>query len=333
MVTIHDIAKKAKVSSATVSRVLNDGPVSPSTKKRILRIIEKEKYVPDNQARYLKKLKTTKIGLIVPDISNPGTGIGAKVIHDILKTHGYHLIFGNTYGEVSEEKDILEMMERERVIGIILSTYEGEDDTSLYPFFEKLIKNGVSIVFMGKKRDNLPVDVISVNNFSGTFKIVEYLIKTGRKKIGFIAGKRNLRATEERLKGYIEALKNKGISPSSELIICDGEYTIESGGKFAKFLLKKRVDAIVCGNDLIAIGAIKTAEEMGIKVPEEVGITGFDDVFLASLIKPKLTTVHQPIEKIAITGCEFLLKRIEGELKEEPKEILIEPELIVRESA
>lgn len=332
MVTIYDIARKAKVSSATVSRVLNGGCVKPATRDRIIKIIEKEGYIPDSSAIYLKKLKTRKIGLIVPDISNPGYPETVKVIHDFMKGKGYHLILGNTYGNVEEEEDILEMMQRERVAGIIVATCEGEDDTPLYPVFERLIKNKISIVFMGKKKDSLPVDVITVDNFSGAFKMTDYLLRTGRKKIGFIAGNRSLRATEERLKGYIEALRKRNIEVREEIIMCEGEYTIEYGKKWAEKLLKEGVDAIFCGNDLMAIGAIKKIEEIGKIVPEDISVAGFDDMFLTTLVKPKLTTVHQPLEKIALIGCERLLGRIEGELGEY-EEILIEPEIIIRESA
>jgi len=332
MVTIYDIAKKAKVSSATVSRVLNGGSVSPSTKERIMRIIEKEGYIPDSSAIYLKKAKTNKIGLIVPDITNPEYPEIVKVIHDIMRSKGYHLIFGNTYKNIEEEKNILEMFQRERVAGIIVATCEGEDDRILYPLFQRLIENGIPIVFMGKKKDGLPVDVISVNNFKGAFKMTDYLLKTGRKRIGFIAGRRDLRATEERLKGYIEALKNKGKQVDREIIICDGEYTVEYGKKWARKIIGKKVDAIFCGNDLMAIGAIKEIEADGLKVPDDIAVSGFDNISISSLITPKLTTVHQPLLKIASIGCERLFGLIEKKIKERD-EILIEPELIIRESA
>lgn len=332
MVTIYDIAKKANVSSATVSRVLNGGSVKPSTKERILRIIEKEGYAPDSSAVYLKKLKTKKIGLIVPDISNPGYPQTVKIIHDIMKFKGYHLILGNTYGNIEEEKNLLDMMQRERVAGIIVATCEGEDDTPLYPVFRRLIKHGIPIVFMGKKKDGLPVDVITVNNFTGAFKMTEYLLRTGKKKIGFIAGKKSLRATEERLAGYIKAHKKIGITPKPEVVICEGEYTIEFGKKWAGKIIREKVDAIFCGNDLMAIGAIEKIEESGRKVPEDIAVAGFDDIFLATIVKPSLTTVHQPLEKIALIGCERLIGWIEGKIKED-EEVLIEPEIITRESA
>lgn len=334
MVTIYDIAKKAKVSTATVSRVLNNGPVKPKTRELILKTIEKLGYTPDSRAVSLKKEKTKKIGVVIPDILNPVYPIGVKTIHNILKSNGYHLILGNTYGEISEERDILQMMERERVAGIILSTCEGEDDSELNPLFRRLLESKTFLVFVGKRRDNLPVDVISVDNFSGALKATDYLLRTGKRRIGFIAGKRGLKATDERLSGYLEALKKKNISIFEDLIICDGEYTMEYGEKWGKILIKdKNVDAIFCANDLLAIGVIKVAKELNIKIPEEVAIVGFDDIFLSSIITPKLTTINQPLEKINAAACQVLLKRISGTLIEEPKDILIEPELIVRESA
>lgn len=331
MVTIYDIAKKANVSPATVSRVLNNGPVKAETKEKILRIIEKENFIPDNRAVYLKKLNTKKIGLIIPDILNPVYTISVKVMHDYLKEKNYHLIFGNSYGDVNEERDILEMFERERVAGVIIATCEGEDDSCLIPVFERMIKNGIKIVFVGKKNYNLNVDVISVNNVSGTYKITNYLIKTGKRKIGFISGDKRLRATEERLEGYLKALNEKGIEINKDLIICEGEYKMEYGKKWAKKLIGK-VDSIVCGNDLMAIGAIKAIEENGLKVPDDISVCGFDDILVSSLVKPQLTTVHQPIERISEIACERVLGWIEGKIEKE-EEILIEPEIILRESA
>jgi len=331
MVTIYDIAKKAGVSVATVSRVLNNGPVKISTKEKILKIIEKENYVPDNRAVYLKKLKTKKIGLIIPDIINPIYSHSVKVIHDYLKNKGYHLILGNSYGEVEEEKDLLEMFERERVSGVIIGTCEGEDDSSLISIFKRMLKNGIKIVFTGKKSYGLNVDIISVNNVSGTYKITNYLIKIGKRKIGFISGDKKLIATQQRLEGYKKAIEEKNIKFDEDIIICEGEYKIEYGKKWAKELIGK-VDSIICGNDLMAIGAIKAIEESGLKVPDDIAICGFDDIFISSLIKPSLTTVHQPIEKISKIACERLIGWIEGEIRE-PEEILIEPEIILRESA
>ncbi len=330
--TIYDIAKRAGVSSATVSRVLNNGPVKPSTKELVMRVIKKENYIPDSRGIYLKKLQTKRIGLIVPDITNPGYPLTVKIVHDFLKEKGYHLILGNTYGEISEEKDILEMMLRERVAGIIVGTCEGEDDTALYPLFRNIINNGIKIIFMGKKRDGLPVDILTVDNTKGTYRITNYLLKTGRKKIGFITGSKNLRATEERLAGYRKAIIEKRISFHIDNVICEGTYTIENGERWGESILSKGVDAIVCGNDLIAIGVIKAAEKLNIKIPKDVAITGFDDIPLASLIKPSLTTVRQPRE-IAEKGCEILIERIEGKRQGAPEEILFEPEIIIRESA
>jgi len=330
--TIYDIAKKAGVSSATVSRVMNNGSVKPATKERVLRIIKKTNYVPDSRGIYLKTLKTKKVGVVVPDITNPGYPVMVKTVHDSLKERGYHLILGNTYGKISEEKDILEMMQRERVAGIMVGTCEGEDDSALYPLFKSLVDSGIKIVFMGKRRDGLPVDVFTVDNIKGTYKITRYLINTGRKKIGFIAGSRDLRATEERLEGYRKALTERDFPVMAGNIICEGSFTMEYGEKWGKVLFQKGVDAIVCGNDLLAIGVLNAAEKMNVRVPADVAVTGFDDIFLASLVKPAITTVRQPVEE-AKKPCEILIERIEGKRTGEPEEILFEPEIVIRESA
>ncbi|MCM8777780.1 MAG: LacI family transcriptional regulator [Candidatus Omnitrophica bacterium] len=331
MKTIYDIAKKVGVSPATVSRVLNNGPVKSSTKEKVLKIIEKENFIPDNRAVFLKKTTNQKIGCIIPDVINPIYSYAVKVIHDYLWERAYHLILGNSYGKIEEEKNILQMFERERVSGVLIGTCEGEDDSTLVPVFKRMIGYGIKIVLVGKKNYGLKVDTISVNNISGTYKMTKYLIKAGRKKVGFIAGDKNLRATKERLAGYIKALKEKGIPVDREVVICEGDYKMDYGKKWAKEL-KGKVDAIVCGNDLMAIGAMKTIEESGLRIPDDIAVCGFDDIYLASLVKPSLTTVHQPIEKICKIACERLMGWIEGRIKK-AEEIIVEPEIIVRESA
>jgi len=334
MVSIHDIAKEVGVSATTVSRVVNNKSASTKTRARVLKAIKRSGYVPNARAVSLKNGSNKSIGIIIPDISNPVYPIAVKVIHDIAKERGYYLILGNTYGRVDEERELLQMMARERVAGLILSICEGEDDTACNADLKEMQKSGVAVILTGREKGDLGVDEITVDNEKGACRATQYLMKTGRKRIAFLAGRRGLLATEGRLAGYRQALSEKGLKCDG-LVSATEEWTRESGRKqMEKFLQDgQRLDAVFCGNDLLAIGAMEAVKKSGRTVPDDIAIVGFDDIELASLVTPQLTTVRQPLDKVASLACSLILDRIEGKEQGGPKEILIEPELIVRESA
>lgn len=334
MVSIHDIAREVGVSATTVSRVLNNKSASAKTRARVLKAVEKSGYVPDARAVSLKRGSNKIIGIIIPDISNPVYPIGVKVIHDIARERGYHLILGNTYGRVDEELELLRMMMRERVAGLIVATCEGEDDTACNAYLDEIRRSGGSVVLMGREKGNLGVDEISVDNTKGVYRGTQYLLKTGRKKIGFLVGRSGPLAREGRLAGYRRALSEAG-AKQKEIVIMSEEWTRESGRREMENYLENggNPDGLFCGNDLLAIGAMEAVRKSGRSVPGDVALVGFDDIEQASLVTPQLTTVRQPHQKVASLACSLLLDRIEGRERGGPKEILVEPELIVRESA
>ncbi|NCO34745.1 MAG: LacI family transcriptional regulator [Armatimonadetes bacterium] len=336
MVSIYDIAKETGVTATTVSRVLNHKCASTQTRVKVLQAVEKLGYIPNARASSLKSKTINSIAVIVPDIANPIYPVAVKAIHDVAKERGYYLILGNTYGRADEERVTLEMMARERVAGLIMGTSEAEaeDDDSCFTFLKDMINTGVHLVFSGRETRGLPIDVITVDNVKGTHKATSYLLRIGRKRVAFLAGASGLYATENRFLGYKQALSEKGLQLDGELLSFD-EWSRASGQKQMQELLNKAKppDAVVCGNDLLAIGAMEAIENAGLAVPDDVAIAGFDNIELASLVRPRLTTVHQPQERIGGLACNLLLDRIEGKETGEPKEILIEPELVIRESA
>lgn len=333
MISIRDIARESGVSIATVSRVLNNKSASAKTKRKVINVVQKLGYIPNARAADLKNKKTKSIGIIIPNITNPVYPVGVQTIYDTARQRGYHLILGNNYNRVDEELKNLQMMARERVAGLILGTCE-VDDSECDPYINNMLELGICVVFAGRNQNDLKVDEVMVDGTQGVYKAVCYLLKIGRKKIAFIAGNRGTLSTESRLAGYLKALSERGVVQDEKLLSFGG-WTKESGQKQMEKLLNsgEKIDAVFCGNDLLAIGSIQAIEKVGLKVPDDIGVVGFDDIELASLVRPKLTTVSQPQEKIASIVCNLLLDRIEGKEKGDPKEILIEPELIIRESA
>jgi len=318
----------------TVSRVLNNKSASAKTRAKIERVARKHGYVLNTRAASLKSKKTGAIGVIIPDIANPVYPVSVRTMHNLLKSEGYHLILGITYGRSEEQVEILQMMRRERVAGLLLGTCEEDEHPDCDELIGEMIQSGMPVVLTGRNRGRLKADQVTMDNCAGACKAVDYLLRTGRKRIAFIAGQKNVLAARQRLEGYKKALQNNRVEPD-ERIMSFGEWTRASGRAQTEGLLKSgaQFDAVFAGNDLLALGAMEALNAAGLEIPKSTAVVGFDDIELAGLVKPRLTTVLQPLEKIAASACRLLLDRISGKEKGAPQEILFEPELIVRETA
>lgn len=331
--SIRDVASRAGVAISTVSRVLNNGSVSAKTRLKVEQAIAEIGFRPDQRAASLRRGSTNKIGVIVPDIANPIYGRTLKMLHDRLHAKGYAIVLGCSYGVIEEELAALEMMEREHVDGLLLHTCEGESGADAVKRFKRLIDDGLRMVFVGKDTLGLSVDSVSVDNHKGMRQLTAYLCRTGRKRIGFLSGTPEGGALTARIDGYRQALAEAGRPATDELIVAEGTNTRENGEALLEKLWKQaEPDAVVCANDLLAIGALQAADRLGIPVPERLAVAGFDDIELAELIRPRLTTVQQPLEKIVDKACELLLERIAGDVAGS-RQVLLEGSLIVRESA
>jgi len=334
MKTIYDIAREAGTSAMTVSRVLNNKSASAKARAKVERVARKYGYVLNARAASLKSKNTGAIGVIIVDIANPVYSVSVRTMHDLLKPEGYHLILGITYGGSEEQFETLQMMRRERVVGLLLGTCEEEEHPDCDKLIGAMIQSGTPVVLTGRNRKGLNADQVTSDNFAGACKAVDYLIRIGRRRIAFIAGQRDVLAAQQRLEGYKKTLQNSQIEPD-ERMMSFGEWTRASGRAQMERLLKrgKQFDAVFTGNDLLALGAMEALSAAGLEIPKDMAVVGFDDIELAGLVKPRLTTVAQPLEKIASTACRLLLDRISGKEQSAPKEILFEPELIVRETA
>ncbi|MBU0716028.1 MAG: LacI family transcriptional regulator [Verrucomicrobia bacterium] len=334
MTTIYDIAREAGTSAMTVSRVLNGKSTSATARAKVERVVRKYGYVLNTRAANLKSNKSLAIGVIIADITNPVYPTAVRTMHDLLKTAGYHLILGITYGKAEEQIEVLHMMQRERVAGLLLGTCEEKEHPECDTLIGAMIRSGVPVVLTGRNRCGLNADQVTLDNVAGAWKAVDYLIRIGRKRIAFIAGQKEILAAQQRLAGYKKALQRHQIEPD-EYLTSFGEWTRASGRVQMEKLLKSGVkcDAVFAGNDLLALGAMEALAAAGVEIPKDMAVVGFDDIELAGLVKPRLTTVAQSSEKITAAACQLLLDRISGQEKGEPKEILFEPELIVRETA
>lgn len=326
---MHDVAQTAGVSLMTVSRVVNNkDDVSQVTRDRVMDVIEKLSYRPSSIARGLATRRTGTLGVVVPDISNPYFASIVRSAEEEAYAQNYSVFLGNTNEDPERELTVLQSLEDKQVDGLILFSSRLEDDT----LFEVLESFPTAVLVFRDKRGT-DVGTFIVDDVYGGRVAIEHLLQSGRRNIGLIAGPSISLSTSGRLKGYREALQAAGI-PVNDNWIQHCHPVVEGGQATANELLTKHpeITALFCHNDLVAVGALQACVELGLHVPNDVAVIGYDDIRLAELVSPALTTLRVSRTEIGTKTMQMLLEQIEVEAAE-PKEIHIKPELIVRESA
>ena len=331
---IVGIAKTAGVAPSTVSRFFNHGQVSAKTRLKIEQAVQQTGYRPDTRAASLRKGSTNRIGIIVPDIGNPAYSSTVHVFHDFLQERGYSLVLGCTYGLVDQEHQQLQYMLHDHVDGIILYTCESPQTQQSNQYLEELRSQKKPVVYVGRQNALLPMDNLTIDNLHGIDKAVRYLHRIGRRHIAFLSGDTSNWAYKQRVDSFKDAMKALKRKVSKKQILAQGQSTVETGTALLPELLNQapQTDAILCSNDLMAVGAMYAALQMGIKVPEQLAVIGFDDIALASLVRPQLTTIRQPTEQMAQQICKLLIARLGGD-DSTARNLLFEPELVIRDSA
>lgn len=328
-VTMKDIANLAGVSKATVSMVLNnkDISVSESTRSRILKIAEELNYIPNGVARSLSTKKSQTIGIILPDIINPFFSEIARAIEDTANKLNYNVIFCNTDGNNEKEEKYIKLLISKLVDGVIFITGGGENNS-----LQILSNNNVPLVLVDRDIDDREkyCGVYCLNE-EGVREGVEYLLKKNKKKIAFVTGKKELKISKQRAKGYKDTMIRNNLY--DEKLIFEGDFTIESGMEVTEEIIKfnKDIEAIFYSNDIMALGGIKLLMRKGYRIPQDISIVGFDNINISNYIEPELTTVAQPIYEMGKQSCESLIEIINS--KPSNKQIYFKPKLIVRGTA
>jgi LacI family transcriptional regulator len=329
-VTLKDIAKKASVSVMTVSRVINDKPdVSDETRKKILKLINEFDYKPNNIARGLVMKKTHTIGLIIPDISNPFLSSIAKAIDDKAQKFGYSVIFANTDNSLEREKKAVELLRSKQVDGLVVSLLLGNKEV-----LDKFKKANYPVVQIDRTVSNNDYPLISIDNENSAYRAVEYLIKKGHKKIAHITGDLNSTPAIIRLKGYKKALADYNLKIRDNYIV-EGNYTKEYGYQGMNKLLglNDRPTAVFAANDMSAAGIYLSASKNGLSIPEDISVVGHDDVDIATLLKPELTTMRQPTYQLGEIAITVLLEMINNKINfSKIENRTLQTDLIIRES-
>lgn len=329
-VTIKDIAKRANVSIATVSRVINNKSegVGPETRERILNIIKDMNYYPSRIARGMVTKKSNILGLILPDISNPFFPDLVRGVEDTASNYGYNIILCNTDNNKDKEEAYIRVLKENHVAGIIFTSVIRKKDRNI----KLLLESKIPFVLMDRNININNVPKVFTDNISGMYEMISYLIQNGHQSIAYISGPNLNSSTDQRLKGYKMALTDAGI-PIDLGIIKEGNYKMDSGRTCMIELLKenKKFTAVACANDMMAVGALDVLKDRGIKIPDEISITGYDDILMTTVISPKLTTVAQPKYEMGCIAAELLIKQVQGQEIAE-KDVILHSSLALRES-
>lgn len=326
--TIKDVAQKAGVSTTTVSHILNDTRfVSEKLRAKVYQAIEDLNYQPHGLARSLRKKRTKTVGMIVLDNSKPFFAEITRAIEDACYSHGYNVIICNSDGDVEKEANYVDLLIEKGVDG--LAFISAGDDAEV---IELLCKMNTPWIIADRELPAMEVDTVIVDNYAGGRQATEYLISLGHEKIACISGPSQLSPSAQRSAGYKDALEAAGLPLNNEFLQM-GEFRAESGYQLCQSFLRlpNPPTALFVCNDLMAIGALCAAHEMAIKVPEELSIIGFDDIALAAMTIPRLTTVSQPKQDIGEIATKLLVERIQD--KSLPtRKVVMQPKLIIRNS-
>lgn len=331
--TLRDIARMTGISEAAVSVALNDKKgVSEETRKRVKDLAFKLGYRPDSNARSLVRKKSKTIGLIVPDIENPYYCKMVRCIENLVHETGYNLILAISDENTAFEKEIIDNFISNQVEGVIVSPINKTcKDLSHYELLEK---RKIPLVFIAAKYQGVDAPCVMMDLEIGMYKLVDYLVKTGKRKMVFLTGPKELVAFSDRVRGYKRALQDNGYEYHDNDFIPCPRVDFEQAYFATMQLIKsnREVNTIIAANDYMAIGVLKALSERGIRVPHDISVTGYDDIIYASISHVPITTVAQDIYKMSQVSIDIILQMITQPNLSKPMDITIEPVLIVRES-
>lgn len=335
MATIKEVARRARVSVGTVSNVMTGAAsVSPKLHARIKRVIRELDYHRNDIARSLKLSRTHTIGMVVSDITNPFFSQLVRGAEDAALKCNHLLLTFNTDDQVEREMQVLSVLRKRRVDGILLVLAPSAKRPA---HIGELISVGTPVVCLDRVPRGMYVDSVTVDNVNAARGCVEHLLDCGHRRVAIINGSLLLQTARARLEGYKKSLIDRGISIDDSLI-CEGNFRMESGYRLALDLLRRpdRPTAMFVSNGLMAIGVLKAIRELDLCCPQDVAVATFDDLMVAEVLQPALTAVVQPAYEIGYRGVELLMKRIEsGEQvnKARPTKVVLPTELKIRGSS
>lgn len=331
--TIKDIANVLNISPAAVSKALHDDSrISLKTKAAVKRVAKELNYQPNHLASALRKGKSNLVGVIVPRTNSNFFSSVIQNMEEVLNKKGYNIIITQSNESFKKECDSIDTLLYTQVDGIIASMANETIDLS---HFEKIKSKGIPLVLFDRGENDLNVDYIGIDDYDSSHMIVEHLITQGCKRIAHIGGFSRTRIYNNRIRGYIDAIKKHNL-PQEDYLLIESSLTIEDGRlKMQQLLdLKLRPDAVYVASDNAALGVLQILNENNLKVPEDICLVGFGNEPFTSFVSPSITTVNQHSQKIGKLTAETLIKRINTEQwKPSLNKNILKSELIIRQSS
>jgi LacI family transcriptional regulator len=330
--TISDVASEAGVHPSTVSRVLNGhvgSTIRPATRERVLAAADRLDYRPSALARSLRLQRTLTLGMLVPDITNPFFSSIIKGAEDAARQRGYNLILCNSEDEPEREATYLRVLRERQVDGLLIASSQMADDT-----IAALREEAFPFVLLNRATRSAEDLAVVVDNRAAGVEVVAYLAALGHRRVGHIAGPQNTTTGVDRRKGYRAGVLAYGLADEPELVVEASAFSEEAGHEALGIMFAgpTRPTAVFAANDLIAIGMLQRLREIGAHVPGDLSIVGFNDIPLAGLLEPALTTVRVPQLEMGVAGAHLLIDRLEGRPIGDVR-LTLPTELIVRASS
>jgi len=327
-ITIRDVARQAGVSITTASRVLNNREdVSEETRARVQAIAAQLDYVPSTVARSLVSGRSRTLGVVVNDSASPVYAEVVKGIETATNAAGYGLLLGNSADSQEQALSRLSMLHASHIEGVLLAPVQSDRRD-----VETLERLGIPYILLLRYFTDLMTDYVVADNVAGGRLVTEHLVGLGHRRIGHIAGPPDTSTAQGRLAGYQQALSAAGL-PYDERLVAAGRFTVASGYEAALRLLDRpdRPSAIFAASDMQAVGVMKAARRLGLRIPDDLALAGGDDVELAEFLEVPLTTFHVPYDEIGRRAATILIARLEGTCTT-TQQIVFQPQLIVRRS-
>lgn len=330
--TLKSIAQATGVSAATVSLVLNHKPcrVSEATKELIESTAREMNYIPNQAAVSLKCQKTKTFGFLVPDISNSFYSDLAKLVEENSSQRGYNIFLGNSNGLYQRDYEYLNLFITRGVDAVIMipsSTFREEYADA---FFQIIRAHNVPVIVLDHYMESDVIYNLTIDHELGSYEATKHLLSLGHTRIGCCTGPLNLLIGRQRLAGYKKALAEFQI-PYNEELVFTGDFLIESGAPAVAYFTSKRVSAICCSNDMMALGVYRECMHFQIRIPEDISVIGFDNIGLSSFLNPPLTTVALPMKEIAEAAVDMAIK-LSNEEADIPRQRIFAPSLMLRKS-
>lgn len=328
-VTIKDLAQELNVSTSTVSRALQDHPaLKLETRERVKALAKKWNYQPNTLALDLLRQSSKIIAVIVPEITSHFFSSTIVGIQDVMVSTEFNIMVFISNESYEEEARIIEKLSKIQLAGVLVAP---SSETKNFDHFRSLQGNGIPLVIFDRDCEGLEAHKVLVDDYRGAFEAVDYLIKTGCKRIAHITGFSHLSTNSNRLRGYIDALKKNGLPVKKEMIIQTEGFNHEDGIVPVETLLKSNnlPDAIFAVNDRLAVSAMRTAKKLDFKIPDDISIIGFDDEPHSSYFTPPLSSVWQPVYSMGMLSVRILLQEIKEESTQFRNEIF-KTELVIR---